>query len=118
MTHPDDGSVFYRPLGGGIGFQERASDAARREIREELGRGLSELRLLGVLENVFRYRGEPGHEICFVFDASPDGWSLAEEDGTVVPDAGGGEVAVVVGLDELRLLAPLYPDGVQEILPD
>ncbi len=28
--------TFYRPLGGGIEFGERAEDAVRREIREEI----------------------------------------------------------------------------------
>ena len=27
------------------------------------------VRLLGVLENLFRFQGSPGHEIAFVFDA-------------------------------------------------
>ena len=34
--HKDDGSVYYRPLGGGIEFGEKAVDAAVREVEEEL----------------------------------------------------------------------------------
>ncbi|HEY8018549.1 MAG TPA: NUDIX domain-containing protein [Actinomycetota bacterium] len=119
MTDPTDGSPFYRPLGGGIEFQERAADAARREIREELGVELGELRLLGVVENVFEYDGKRGHEICFVYDADPVGWSVDRFDGYAVPGAaaaGGDETACVVGADELRTLAPLYPDGVRDLL--
>jgi ADP-ribose pyrophosphatase YjhB (NUDIX family) len=119
MTDPTDGSPFYRPLGGGIEFQERAADAARREIREELGAELGELRLLGVVENVFEHVGKQGHEICFVYDAEPNGWSLDRFDGHVVPDAaaaGGDETACVVGVDELQTLTPLYPDGVRDLL--
>lgn len=44
---------FYRPLGGGIEFGERAEDALRREIQEEIGAELRAPRLLGVLENTF-----------------------------------------------------------------
>jgi ADP-ribose pyrophosphatase YjhB (NUDIX family) len=48
---------FFRPPGGGIEFGERAVDALRREIREEFGAELAGPRLLGVVENVFRYGG-------------------------------------------------------------
>jgi len=61
--------TFYRPLGGGIEFGETAEEALRRELREELGVELASVRLLGVLENLFRFEGSPGHEIVFVFDA-------------------------------------------------
>lgn len=60
---------FLRPLGGAVKFGELAVDALRREIREELGEEITDPVQLGVLENVFTYRGEPGHEIVFVFDA-------------------------------------------------
>jgi 8-oxo-dGTP pyrophosphatase MutT (NUDIX family) len=61
--------TFYRPLGGGIEFGETAEEALRRELREELGVELGAIRLLGVLENLFRFQGSAGHEIVFVFDA-------------------------------------------------
>ena len=60
---------FLRPLGGAIEFGEMAVEALRREIREELGVEIAEPVRLGVLENVFTYRGQPGHEVIFVFDA-------------------------------------------------
>lgn len=66
---PGTGEPFHRPLGGGVEFGERAADALRREIMEELGTTISEPRLLGVLENLFQYDGRQGHEIVFVFDA-------------------------------------------------
>ena len=37
LRDPDDGSHFYRPLGGGINFGETGEEAVRREFREELG---------------------------------------------------------------------------------
>lgn len=67
---PARGETFYRPLGGGIEFGERSIEAARREIREELGAEVRNLRLLGVLENIFSFDGKPGHEVVFVFDAA------------------------------------------------
>lgn len=63
------GEHFVRPLGGQVEFGERAADAVRREIREELQAEIDQAQLLGVLENLFVYGGAPGHEIVFVFDA-------------------------------------------------
>lgn len=58
---------FLRFVGGGIEFGERAADAIVREFEEELGIAVEAGSLLGVIENIFTYEGEPGHEILFVF---------------------------------------------------
>ena len=60
---------YYRPLGGGIEYGESSREAVLREIKEELGVEVENLRLIGVLENIFIYEGQQGHEIVFVFDA-------------------------------------------------
>jgi ADP-ribose pyrophosphatase YjhB (NUDIX family) len=60
---------FYRPLGGEIEFGERAEDAVRREIREELGAEITDVRLLSVSENIFTYLGAEGHELVWTFEA-------------------------------------------------
>ena len=72
------GEYFCRPLGGGIEFGEHSRDAMLREIREETGSEVENLRLLGVLENVFTYEGELGHEVVFVYDAEFADKSLYE----------------------------------------
>ena len=59
---------YYRPLGGGIEYGESSREAVVREIQEELGVEVENLSLLGVLENIFVYNGQQGHEIVFVFD--------------------------------------------------
>lgn len=59
---------FYRPAGGEIDFREAAHEAVVREIREELGAKVADVKLLGVLENIFTFLGKPGHEIIFVFN--------------------------------------------------
>ena len=63
------GETFYRPLGGGIEFGERGEQAVRRELMEELGAELINLKPIGVLENIFTYEGSPRHEVVFVFQA-------------------------------------------------
>ncbi len=87
---PATGEPFYRPLGGGVEFGERAETALRREMAEELGGTIEDVRLMGVLENIFEYAGRPGHEIIFVFDArfSDPSWYLRPE--LPVTEAGTG----------------------------
>lgn len=65
----EKGETFYRPLGGEIEFGEAAADAAVRELREETGFAITVHGTLGVTENRFTLRGEPGHEIVFEFVA-------------------------------------------------
>lgn len=65
-SDPATGEVFYRLPGGGIDFGEYAVQAAVREIREELEAEVIDARLLGVLENIFTFDGQPAHEIVFV----------------------------------------------------
>ncbi|MFW9078930.1 NUDIX hydrolase [Pseudomonas sp. P2757] len=60
----------YRPVGGGIEFGETSSEAVIREVQEELGLAITDLRLLGTLESIFVYNGKPGHEIVQVYDAA------------------------------------------------
>lgn len=59
---------FARPLGGGIDFGETSAEAVIREIKEELGADITGVELLGIVENIFVYEGEPGHEMVFVYD--------------------------------------------------
>jgi hypothetical protein len=58
------GALFHRPLGGHVEFGEYAEHAVRRELLEEIGQSLSEVKLLGVLENIFDWAGSRAHESC------------------------------------------------------
>src|SRR5688572_21554810 len=68
---PGKDERFFIPAGGGVEFGELAADAARREMREELGIELADVTLLGVFENIFAFDAQPGHEIVFAFVGTP-----------------------------------------------
>jgi ADP-ribose pyrophosphatase YjhB (NUDIX family) len=110
---------FYRPPGGGIEFGETSDAAARREIHEELGIHVEGLALLGVREELFTLRGQPYHEIDFIYEAwlTPEGLD-ALDGAAIVEDDDDVEIARVVPLADLRdeRYTPLYPDGVLELL--
>jgi ADP-ribose pyrophosphatase YjhB (NUDIX family) len=117
-TDPESGESFYRPLGGGVEFGERAADALTREITEELGAAIQEPRLLGVLENRFRYAGRPHHEIVFVFDARFSDPAWYERAALPVIETGAAwEDARWISLDELAAGAELVtPAGLLPLL--
>ena len=77
---PIKGDHYSRPLGGGVEFGEYAELAIAREIREELGAEIENIRLFTVIENLFTLEGCPSHEIVFVYDAEFADKSLYERD--------------------------------------
>jgi ADP-ribose pyrophosphatase YjhB (NUDIX family) len=116
-SDPSDGRTFHRLLGGGVEVGETSEAAVVREIAEELGATLVAPRLLGVVENIYTYDGEPGHEVVFVYTGR-----LAE--GDVVPPEGGwyDDVGIPMWVewrpcDEVGVDAPpLYPDDLGPLL--
>ena len=62
--------LFQRPLGGHVEFGEYARDTIRREFLEETGQAVTDVRLLGVLENIFGWQGGTEHEVVFIFTAA------------------------------------------------
>lgn len=116
---PVRGQHFYRPIGGGVEFGERAAAAVAREWREEFGLTLQAPVLLGVLENQFTFEGRSGHEVVFVFTARVAEPRAYERDEFEAVDTDGARhVAVWVPLDALRSgPTPLRPSGLLELLP-
>jgi ADP-ribose pyrophosphatase YjhB (NUDIX family) len=108
---PGDHRTFLVPVGGGIEFGELALTAAVREVREEIGVNVENPRLLGVLENIFTYDGETGHEVVFCFlgqiasrDELPS--EGQESDGSMFP-------LRWLSQEELRSPpVPVYPEGI------
>lgn len=118
---PVTGRPFYRPLGGGIEFGEYSAGTIRRELREELGAEVADLRYLGVLENVFTYNGQTGHEIAMIYDAAFVAPTLYDRPFFDVADDGGVVMrAVWLSLAECRLpgAPPVYPTGLLELLEE
>jgi ADP-ribose pyrophosphatase YjhB (NUDIX family) len=114
------GETFYGPPGGGVEFGERAADAVRRELREELGVELDDVVLLGVMENLFTYEGRPGHEITFVFEARLRDPALYACDEIVGIEGKHPCVVRWLPLDHFGPGGPggppLYPEGLLELL--
>lgn len=123
IRRPRDGAVlvceydgpesapFHRLLGGHVEFGEHAEDALRREFLEEIGQEVDRLEFLGVVENLFRWRGADGHEVVFVYAAEfvdPLAYGIEEHDVLDDPD----EESRVIWRDPAADGPPLYPDGV------
>ncbi|WP_454834870.1 MULTISPECIES: NUDIX hydrolase [Pseudomonas] len=109
--------TFFRPVGGGIEFGETSDQAVVREVQEELGLSITDVRLLGTLESIFIYAGTPGHEIVQVYDAkfmNPNVYELLhlngrESDGTPF-------TAKWHASASFSSRSPLVPDGLYELL--
>jgi 8-oxo-dGTP pyrophosphatase MutT (NUDIX family) len=108
------GERFYRPLGGGIEFGELGEEAIRRELVEEIGVETASARYLGMLENVFVYEGEPGHELVLLYEVELAG----DVPGTPFTVLDSDVKLVWMPLADFagEGAPPLYPDGLLELL--
>lgn len=112
------GTTFYRPLGGGIELGEPSQQTVAREIAEEIGAELTDLQYLGTLENIFRYNGQLGHEIVLLHRAAFADPAWYGRDKVAAYDDGDlNFIAVWKPLDDFRRgLAPLYPEGLLDLI--
>lgn len=116
---PDEvkGITGYRPLGGTIEFGERGDETIVRELREELGAEIVDTRYLGTLENIFEYRGARSHEIVRVYEARfADGALYERERFDAVEERADPFVCVWRSIRTFGAGAPLYPDGLLELI--
>jgi 8-oxo-dGTP pyrophosphatase MutT (NUDIX family) len=107
--------VYYRPLGGGIEFGEASHDTLKREFVEELAADVTVGERIGVLENVYTWRGRQGHEIAFMFAAEfSDPGLYSREEFKILDDPA---IARWVDFADFRDGGKiLYPRGLTELL--
>lgn len=118
---PIKDQTFYRPLGGAIEFGESSADTITRELAEELGAAVTDLRYLGTVENIFTYNGQMGHEIVMVYDGAFADRTLYDRAATEgAEDDGLPFRAVWVRLADCRdpAASPVYPTGLLELLAE
>lgn len=108
---PATGRSFFRPPGGGIAFGEQGCSALEREIGEELGTPITDVRFLGAIENIFAYAGERGHGIVLLYAARFADPRIYQVDPLVGRDDDGEYLAVWKPLEGFCRAAdgPLYP---------
>ncbi|QMV16508.1 NUDIX hydrolase [Vibrio spartinae] len=109
---------YVIPVGGGIEFGEKSTDAVRRETFEEIGAEIDNLRLLGICENMFTSSSAAGHEIVFVYEAEFKDKSFYQRENIPGIEAD-GEGVIVRWFDEDDILngsLPFYPDGIIDML--
>lgn len=109
--------TLFRPIGGGIEFGERSRDAIIREVQEEVGLSISDVRLIGTLESIFHYAGKPGHEIVQVFDARFDDAHVYERPWLEGHESDGAPFrAIWCSGASFTDTSPLVPEGLVELL--
>jgi ADP-ribose pyrophosphatase YjhB (NUDIX family) len=105
--------AFQRPLGGHVEFGEYALDTVHREFLEEIGQRLTEVKLLGVLENIFDWHGSTEHEVVFIFAAAfADAAAYEIEEQTMLDQPG----TRVLWRAADAVSPPLYPAGLKELI--
>jgi len=108
----ENGRLYYRPLGGAIEFGERGEEAVRWEFREEIASDLTDVRYLGMLENIYSIEGQRAHQIVLVYDGRLADVRLYEKEVIQGDELGDPFKAVWKRLDEFGPGdPPVYPNG-------
>lgn len=105
---------FYRPLGGGVEFGETSEEAVKRELQEEIGAELTNLRFCGSLENIFTHEGAKGHEIVLVWQADLADKTLYAQE-KIVGDENGMEITAVWLPLSQRQQVTIYPPNILDL---
>jgi ADP-ribose pyrophosphatase YjhB (NUDIX family) len=58
---------YYYVVGGRVKINESSENAAKREVREEIGINVGDLKLKAITEGFFECDNEKFHEICFYY---------------------------------------------------
>lgn len=111
----DKDQYYYRCLGGGIEFLERAEEALKREFKEELGIEVIVGDYIGFFQNIFEMDGKPAHELVFIYEIKlPKELTKVTE---VVPVAENENPAKWIPIqDFVNHKRILYPEGMIKYL--
>ncbi|MFS0727647.1 NUDIX hydrolase [Paenibacillus sp. 1P07SE] len=110
--------TFYRPIGGTVEYGESSKLAVIREVKEEINAEITEPRLLFVIENLFTYLNQLGHEVDFIYEAELldrtfyDKNEIEGKEGTERYKAIWKPVEDFIGNEEIKLV----PDGLLQLL--
>jgi len=119
VREPHTNRVGYRPLGGGVEWGESGIAAVTRELFEETGLALVNIRPAGALENIFEVAGVVGHEIVLLFHADFAEAAPYAEEVVVGAESDGGTIRAA-WKSQAFFAAPdapaLYPVGLSDIV--
>lgn len=115
---PSKDETYLRPIGGGIEFGETSAQAIEREVLEEINQQITKPKLLVVLENLFTFDGQQGHEIVFVYDAEfIDSALYTEIEIRGCETSGLSYIAQWLSREQIELNQyPVYPTGIEQWL--
>lgn len=117
VREPDGTLIGFRIPGGHVEFGEKTAETLVREMREETGAGVENLRALATIENIFTYGGQAAHEVIAVYAADFTEAHLYEQD-VIAAQEDDGTVFTLVWRDpdDLPDGLPLYPEGLRDYL--
>ncbi len=101
---------FGRIMGGGMNFGETSEAAIRREIREELLCKIENLEFIKIIENIFTYNGEEGHQITFLYKGDLANKDLYKQEKIAVHDTKSFEAEWLPLSDVISCKVKLYPE--------
>ena len=107
---------FFRPPGGTIEFGEHSRQTVAREMQEELGVELVNLKQFGVIESVFTRDGRPRHDIYFIYNARFSDESFYQRDYIPILDHRDEHAVWRPLTDFYSGTAVLHPVGLLELL--
>lgn len=116
----DVGITYYRPIGGTVEYGESSKITVIREVKEEIDADISEPILIGVIENIFNYQDQIGHENDFIYEAELMNRSLYDLEEIDGIEGSKPYKAVWKPLHYFKgnLTVKLVPDGLLELLQD
>jgi ADP-ribose pyrophosphatase YjhB (NUDIX family) len=114
----EDGVITFRPVGGTIEYGEDSMSAVIREVKEEINQEIFDAKLLGIIENIFPYYGDVGHEFDFIYEAKLVNTTAYEKDVFQGVEGENTFIAVWMKLSDFmeNTSYKLVPDGLYEIL--